>query len=219
VADEEEDVVPEPPVPTQSLSQARRSRRQSTQASTAESAEPAIQAGPASVAASGTRRSSRTSAPPRDLPGRRLRSASREVPEKTPPPPSRSTRSVSRSRTSMSPSVGLQSPAPATPRTRRVSRSLQSDTDGPGQETPKQVGHLLPLSHPAQVLKLNNRPLAGRPAEVNPPKLRPMPSTPPYPLSKKPTRPNRKHTHPPWTPKHNLLPSDDRAALPPVHYL
>jgi hypothetical protein len=141
VADEEEDVVPEPPVPTQSLSQARRSRRQSTQASTAESAEPVIQAGPASVAASGTRRSSRTSAPPRDLPGRRLRSASREVPEKTPPPPSRSTRSVSRSRTSMSPSVGLQSPAPATPRIRRVSRSLQSDTDGPGQETPKQVGH------------------------------------------------------------------------------
>lgn len=139
VADEEEDVVPDPPVPTQSLSQARRSRRQSTQASTAESVEPVVKAEPVSAAASGTRRSSRTSAPPRETPARRLRSASREIPEKTPPPPSRSTRSVSRSRTSMSPSVGLRSPAPATPRTRRVSRSLQSDTDGPEQETPKQV--------------------------------------------------------------------------------
>jgi len=118
------------PVATQSLSQARRTRSSASAIPDESVIVPASQP---------LRRSSRTSmsATPQDVMPRRLRSVSRDLVEKTPPPPGRSTRSVSVTR-----SQSQVPPSPSTPKACRASRTLVSDIE---EETPKQVCPLAAL--------------------------------------------------------------------------
>jgi serine/arginine repetitive matrix protein 2 len=157
-----------PPVPTQSLSQARRTRRQSSQAQSqasqiaTEATAPSVPTSsrtrrqssqaqsqasqtPAEVAAPtpntiGVRRSSRNSVPPQDVsaPAPVTRLRSVSREVQEKTPPPPSRSTRSTSRSRVSMSPSVAPRSPATPRTRRVS-ATQQPINGQEDETPKQV--------------------------------------------------------------------------------